>query len=490
MKKSIRLFLTMAFVLTIGAIQVNCQTNKFDKQDLSKNHLEQILNRYDLEYDDEYNRDEKLFVIQIDSIISTNPFNEPEMAKEIKTYYENGNLHTITYLLLINNQWEYTSRFIYSYNADNKVDIRLSESWENNQWSNASKVTYNYTSVGNTQSRLNEMFENEVWVNYRLGSYEYDSNDNFIEYLSQYWEEDEWQNFFILNSTNNENGLWIIDVYRTWEDNAWLKFDSTITDYDDYGNHIFFDRKTWVESEWVNQSYRSYFYDSEQRQTSVTWLNWEEDEYMKWKMDSLTYNEFSLEESMLTFAANESNEWVYSEIEEKVYDGNLNLIEEVIQLWENEQWNNGFFADYLFEEGLITGVMYEWIDNGWETSTQTNRVLSYILSGEEIHRSYVENSNQVYYSDVEVRITKPSDIINQIEAYPNPTNGMYYIKAKNDERIEKVSVFQLNSQHIGTYQLNGDSEFRLDLRNEPNGIYFIKVQTNNYITVLKTIKTN
>lgn len=97
----------------------------------------------------------------------------------------------------------------------------------------------------------------------------------------------------------------------------------------------------------------------------------------------------------------------------------------------------------------------------------------------------------VQYSDFDiVDVDDRMESISHLQAYPNPTIGMYFIKAKNNETIQKVSVFQLNSQHVGTYQLNGDSEFQLDLRNEPNGIYFIKVQTENYTTVLKTVKAN
>lgn len=95
------------------------------------------------------------------------------------------------------------------------------------------------------------------------------------------------------------------------------------------------------------------------------------------------------------------------------------------------------------------------------------------------------------YSDEDiVGVEEQMKNITHLEAYPNPTSGLYYIKAKNDEQIEQVSVYQLNSQLIGTYYLNDASEYKVDLRSQPNGVYLIKVQTNNYTTVLKTVKSN
>lgn len=97
----------------------------------------------------------------------------------------------------------------------------------------------------------------------------------------------------------------------------------------------------------------------------------------------------------------------------------------------------------------------------------------------------------VQYSDEDiVGVEEQMKNISHLEAYPNPTNGLYYIKSKNEEQIKQVSVYSMNSQLIGTYLLNSANEYRVDLRNQANGVYFIKVQTNNYTTVLKTIKSN
>jgi len=95
------------------------------------------------------------------------------------------------------------------------------------------------------------------------------------------------------------------------------------------------------------------------------------------------------------------------------------------------------------------------------------------------------------YSDKNiVAIDEQLKEISHLEAYPNPTNGFYYIKAKNEEQIKQVSVYAMNSQLLGTYFLEDANEYRVDLRDQANGVYFIKVQTNNYTTVLKTIKSN
>lgn len=94
-----------------------------------------------------------------------------------------------------------------------------------------------------------------------------------------------------------------------------------------------------------------------------------------------------------------------------------------------------------------------------------------------------------YSTEDIVGISDQSVVMDHIQAYPNPTTGLYHIKMVNDN-IKTIDVYQLNSQLIASYTLDGDQEFQLDLSDMPNGIYMIKVQSEKHITVLKTVKSN
>ena len=480
MKKSIQFLLLMAII---------CAGNSgLIAQEQNKNHLEQILIKYDCDIEVANRAYQKDVMVRVDSIVSTYPESDFEKEKQVKTYYDDGKLQTHTYIHLFNNEWENSSRYVNYYNEDGKILERLYELWEEEQWLTSSKTSYIYYDYGKVQTKLTEKYINGSWENDRLSLYNWDSNYNFAELLSQRWEDNEWVNRYIINTTNNEYGWYLVDVIKLWEENEWVKSDSTLYGYDDYGNNSFVDSKIWQENEWVNGNYRKYRYDSEQRQTSSSSLMWSENVYTKQRMDSTVYNENDLVDSKLFFYGNDENEWENDELETRVYDENLNLIEHTIQLWEDEQWNNGFYANYSFEEGLIEGMMQEWIDGNWELSTQFG-YLYFILEGEQVYRGYGENTMQVYYSDMQVGIKNPSEITSNIQAYPNPTTGIYHIKMLNDN-IKTIEVYQLNSQLIASYQLNGDEEFQLELSDMPNGIYMIKVQSENHTTVLKTVKSN
>ncbi len=73
--------------------------------------------------------------------------------------------------------------------------------------------------------------------------------------------------------------------------------------------------------------------------------------------------------------------------------------------------------------------------------------------------------------------------------FPNPTSGIFAVKSVKDEPIRKVTVYQLNGQEVLTENLQGKSTCRVDMSTFPNGIYFVKVQSDNSSVVLKTVKT-
>lgn len=66
--------------------------------------------------------------------------------------------------------------------------------------------------------------------------------------------------------------------------------------------------------------------------------------------------------------------------------------------------------------------------------------------------------------------------------YPNPTNGILFFS--EEKRIENIEIY--NSQGISTTKIN-KLENKLDLNNFENGIYFVKIKTENEILIEKII---
>jgi len=101
------------------------------------------------------------------------------------------------------------------------------------------------------------------------------------------------------------------------------------------------------------------------------------------------------------------------------------------------------------------------------------------------HTYLIQYSDEVFVSIEENNVS-----LANLEAWPNPTDGQYHIIAKNNETVQEVSVFQLNGNLVANYILSNADRVDVDLQDEPNGVYLIKVRTSNSTQVLKTIKTN
>ena len=76
--------------------------------------------------------------------------------------------------------------------------------------------------------------------------------------------------------------------------------------------------------------------------------------------------------------------------------------------------------------------------------------------------------------------TADLDLINELNVYPNPSNGSYTIKL-NLRASEEVSIRAINSlgQEVLAQELNGLSgtnEYSIDMTAQPNGIYFLSLR--------------
>jgi hypothetical protein len=83
-----------------------------------------------------------------------------------------------------------------------------------------------------------------------------------------------------------------------------------------------------------------------------------------------------------------------------------------------------------------------------------------------------------------------TDANHEINLYPNPNNGIFTLQiSKGFEEIKEICVYTIVGNMVKQIQqsLTGNSSVNLDLRDLPNGIYLIKVKTNNNSWTKKVI---
>ena len=78
-------------------------------------------------------------------------------------------------------------------------------------------------------------------------------------------------------------------------------------------------------------------------------------------------------------------------------------------------------------------------------------------------------------------VSEVKDIISAV--YPNPTNGITKIEAKN---LQTISIFNILGEMIFDAVVTGDS-FEYDFSNHEAGVYFLKVETTSGVETKRVV---
>ena len=116
----------------------------------------------------------------------------------------------------------------------------------------------------------------------------------------------------------------------------------------------------------------------------------------------------------------------------------------------------------------------------------------YILAGD----TYIYEQGEYNYYLVKIDPEQGSVIDEKIQTeysvycYPNPTTGVFTIQGNDNLsdnlRIESVEITNINGQIIKQPSINNE-QLTIDLSDRAKGIYFIKIQTDNFVKVEKII---
>jgi len=134
---------------------------------------------------------------------------------------------------------------------------------------------------------------------------------------------------------------------------------------------------------------------------------------------------------------------------------------------------------------------YLWSDNSTE---QTLTIYGNILGAGNYDFSVtVEDANTCENSDtINVSIEDPLSVNlngkNSVLIYPNPTNGIFYIKSINPKNVSSVSITTIEGKIIKEVKPNSENT-EINLQDFPSGIYFIRIKNNkNELFYFKIMK--
>jgi len=113
---------------------------------------------------------------------------------------------------------------------------------------------------------------------------------------------------------------------------------------------------------------------------------------------------------------------------------------------------------------------------------------------------YTDGCETLSYNKVTAKIgtqgIASTTLSNQITVYPNPTTGMLYVETHGRASLQSVEIFDLMGRTVGAinplqklegWQAEPDGVV-INISNLPDGMYFIRIQTENEIINKKIVK--
>lgn len=119
------------------------------------------------------------------------------------------------------------------------------------------------------------------------------------------------------------------------------------------------------------------------------------------------------------------------------------------------------------------GVTYLWnnnaVTNTLIASSASATTTTYSVVGTDAN-GCVNTSSIVIKVNACTGINEQSFAASNISIYPNPNNGEFQINAKTNIQLKLVNEL---GQLLRTFELNAENGYKVDIRDLPNGIYFI-----------------
>jgi PKD repeat protein len=136
----------------------------------------------------------------------------------------------------------------------------------------------------------------------------------------------------------------------------------------------------------------------------------------------------------------------------------------------------------------VTGVLYSWYFNGNNFLNTTSPTVSFSQNGNYSVQVTSANGCKTFSPTIMVMLIDTDTPIEseEIQIYPNPTDGFVFIsfKAPTDANI---SIYSLDGKSLITQSISHENLFQVDLSTFPPAIYLLKIETTTSVHIEKII---
>lgn len=148
-----------------------------------------------------------------------------------------------------------------------------------------------------------------------------------------------------------------------------------------------------------------------------------------------------------------------------------------------EDGNGSFATHEQTTDGFVPQVLTDWCGYGYGSQCYSVNLDQYAGKAniKIAFESYNANGNQLYIDNVLISqfvdIEESNLAEDNIQIFPNPTNGSFTININNEEQFEKLEVINHLGQLMSTSEIsNSNSSIKINTKSELiPGVYFIKL---------------
>ena len=356
-----------------------------------------------------------------------------------------------------NNAWAYTSAIDYNYSND-ILQTETHSVYSNGLAKAIKQISFDYAQ-NQLQSKKEYSKLNDVWHLTLKTDFRYLNNKTDSLILSAY-NADTLSTMLLSKFQYNSSGSLVSQLQKQFNRAGWVNLDSI--------NWFYYPNSTQLQTQknkrwnaslnvWENLQRVDYLYDSNNQMISESYQHWQS---MFWEND-IRYD--------------------------YLYDSNNVLLKKTLSLPIYESWRGIISVNYAdISQNKSNTIKSQYEFWGGNTGELTTSFIPFMFN-DQIAVKRAKSIKLGYAQINDTLLLNPAtSSSNQIQAYPNPSNGIFYLNYR-EFGIKSWSVYDLN----GRTMKNNESVVQsgvIDITDLPRGIYLLRVKTSDAQSFQKLIK--